>query len=76
MYMYPKTIHSKEYLAILKKLVQARNAADITQAELGERLNRSQSYISKIENGQLRIDILQLKNIAVTLGKELKDFLE
>lgn len=55
---------SNEHELIVKRLVVARRKAGLTQAEVAEKLKQTQSYISKIENNQKRIDVLELKKFA------------
>jgi transcriptional regulator with XRE-family HTH domain len=45
---------------MLACLVQARQAAGLNQVELAEKLGRPQSFVSKIEKGERRIDVLEL----------------
>jgi transcriptional regulator with XRE-family HTH domain len=45
---------------MLACLVQARRAAGLNQVELAEKLGRPQSFVSKIEKGDRRIDVLEL----------------
>jgi transcriptional regulator with XRE-family HTH domain len=71
-----KTIYSKEYSAIVDRLKMARREAKLDQKEAAKRLKRTQSYISKMENGQCRLDILQLKEIAKTYKKNLSYFIK
>jgi len=71
-----KTIFTKEYSLIVERLKKARKEAKLEQKDVAKRLKRTQSYISKIENGQLRLDILQLKEIAKTYHKNLDYFIK
>ena len=59
-----KSIHSSEYKTVIKKLREAREAAGLTQAEAAEKLGKPQSYISKIERGERRLDIVELQTLA------------
>ena len=59
-----KTIYSKEYKAVLRKLKKARKKSGLTQVEIAKRLGKPQSFVSKIENGERRLDIIELKHIA------------
>jgi transcriptional regulator with XRE-family HTH domain len=54
-----KTIYNPRYSKILKRLIEARIKADISQKELALALNINQSDISKIEHGQRKIDITE-----------------
>ncbi|MFA6587917.1 MAG: helix-turn-helix transcriptional regulator [Patescibacteria group bacterium] len=57
-------IYSKEHKKLIERIIQARKEADLSQMEAAKRLGRSQSYISKIEVGQRKIDVIELKKIA------------
>lgn len=59
-----KTIYSEEYRSIVDKLTQLRKQRGNTQKQIAQLAGVSQSYISKIENYQIRMDILQLKQFA------------
>ncbi len=70
-----RTIRTKEYGIIIEKLRQARLDAGLTQDEVADKLNRPQSYVSKCEAGEQRIDILELKKFAELYKKDLSYFL-
>jgi transcriptional regulator with XRE-family HTH domain len=55
---------------VLKLLVDSRRAAKVSQRELARRLRRTQSYISKIESGQQRLDVLEFLDYARAIGSE------
>jgi transcriptional regulator with XRE-family HTH domain len=69
-----KSVHTEEYAAFLRLLRETRKAANITQTELARRLSQTQSHVSKWERGELRIDVIQLRNICHVLGTELTVF--
>jgi len=71
----PRTIHTNEYHAVVKRLKQARIKAGLTQKETASKIERPQSYISKIEAGEQRLDILELKVFANLYKKKLDYFL-
>lgn len=70
-----KSIYSEEHRRIVEKLKQARESAGMTQIEAAERLGRSQSFISKVETGQTRVDLVQLNEFAKLYGKKIEFFL-
>lgn len=70
----PKTIYSKDHKYTVERLKKARLDADFDQAKVGKLLGRSQSYVSKIESGQRRIDVVQLKKFAKLYKKPLNFF--
>ncbi|MBU1102493.1 helix-turn-helix transcriptional regulator [Patescibacteria group bacterium] len=71
-----KTIHLKEYKKFITKLKQARLNAGLKQEEAAEKLSKPQSYISKIEAGQQRIDIIELKKLAKIYKKDINYFIK
>jgi transcriptional regulator with XRE-family HTH domain len=56
-------------------LVAARKKADLTQAELSSRLNRPQSFVSKYERGERRLDVVEFRDVACALGVDPVQFL-
>ncbi|MFA5162030.1 MAG: PAS domain S-box protein [Elusimicrobiales bacterium] len=71
-----KTIHSGQHRRLVAKLIAARKGAGLLQREAARLLRVTQSYLSKIESGQVRLDVIQLKKFAVTYRKPLEFFLE
>lgn len=69
-----QTIYSKEHKYIIKQLKKAREEADLSQEQIAKVLNTTQSYISKIESGQRKIDVVQLKKFAKMYKKPLDFF--
>jgi len=55
-------------------LRQIRTDAGFTQAEVADRLGVPQSFVSKYESGERRLDILELKKVCQALGCSLIDF--
>ncbi len=72
----PKSIHSKEYKTVVKRLKEARLEIGLTQKEVANKLNAPQSYISKVEAGEQRVDILELKKLSEIYDKEISFFLK
>ena len=70
-----KSVHTKRYRLFLESLIQARTDAGVTQEEVADRLNRPQSFISKCENGERRIDIIELLDILRAIGLDALPFL-
>jgi transcriptional regulator with XRE-family HTH domain len=56
------------YATVVSALVEARKTAGVTQVELAARLSKPQSFVSKIERGERRIDVLEFCAIAKALG--------
>jgi len=72
----PKTIHTRQYQAFRRSLKDARKATGVTQKELAARLSMTQSAVSKIEMGEQRIDLIQLRRWCEALGITLADFVD
>jgi transcriptional regulator with XRE-family HTH domain len=70
-----KTIYSKEHRTLVERLKQARKEAGLGQSQVAKLLGISQSNLSKMEAGQRRIDIVQLKAFAKVYKKRLDYFL-
>ncbi len=69
-----ESIHSKEYRGIIQKLKAARLTSGLTQTEVALKLKKPQSYVSKIERGERRIDVVELKQLLKIYKKGLTDF--
>jgi len=67
-----KSIYSAEYQQLCALLRQLRRAAGLTQAEVAERLNVPQSFVSKYESGERRLDVIELRHVAEALGATLE----
>lgn len=48
--------------------MEVRKNAGVTQEEVAERLNRHQSFVSKYENGERRVDLIEFLDIAEAIG--------
>ena len=55
-----KSVHTRKYQLFLDLLIKARKDAGVTQEEVANRLKRPQSFVSKCENGERRIDVIEL----------------
>lgn len=60
----PKSVYSPAYERLRELLIQARKEAGLTQNELASRLGRPQSYVSKYENGERRLDLIEFLQLA------------
>lgn len=68
--------HDELYDAFLVRLKRAREDAGLTQAQAAARLNKSQSYVSKCERGELKVDVIELLAFASVYGKSLVYFVD
>lgn len=55
---------------------QVRLDAKLTQAALAERLGQSQSYVSKYESGEQRLDLVEIEQICKAIDISLRDFVD
>lgn len=69
-----KSIHRAEYVLLLELLREIRLAAGVTQEELSQKLGRTQSFVSDVERGARRLDLLELRDICGHLAQPLVDF--
>lgn len=69
-----KALQTARYRAFLDRLRRAREEAGLTQAELARTVRRSQTWISKCELGERRVDFVELEDLAEALGKPLDWF--
>lgn len=70
-----ESIYSREHQRLVKRLIRARKEAGLTQVETVKLLGKSQSYIAKIEVGQRKIDVLELKRFSKMYKKPIIYFL-
>lgn len=63
-----KSAATRRYAVLLETLRDARQAAGVTQRQLADRLQTTQSFVSKFEQGALRLDLLQLREVCLALG--------
>ena len=64
-------LNEQTLLALLRA---ARREAGMRQVDLANRLRRPQSYVSKYESGERRLDLLELRQICNALGISLEAF--
>lgn len=69
-----KSIYTRDNETFLRLLREARERAGQTQVQLAKKLRLTQSHLSKIERGDCRLDIVQLRTYCTAVGVSLKDF--
>lgn len=69
-----RSLHSKEYKAFTEHLRSARLESGLTQVQVAKKLKRPQSYVSNIESGQQRVDVVELQKFAKMYNKDVGYF--
>ena len=70
-----KTIYSKQHRAIADKLRRARMDAGLNHSDVAKRLRKPQSYVSRCETGDHRLDVIELQTFAKIYKKPSRFFL-
>jgi ribosome-binding protein aMBF1 (putative translation factor) len=70
-----KSLHSRHYKALLVELRAVRAERGLTQVELAARLDTTQSFVSKCERGERRLDVAELRLWCKALGIRTADFI-
>lgn len=71
-----KSIHTSDYEVFLRLLRRVRAEAGLTQAELAQRLGQTQSFVSKVERGERRLDVVELRWWCRAMGISLTEFVD
>ena len=69
-----KSIYTREYSLFLELLRNTREKKGLTQIEVAEKLGQTQSFISKVERGERRLDIVELRAFCSALGISFTTF--
>lgn len=70
-----KSVFTSRYNQLRQLLIEARNAAGFTQAELATRLSRPQSFVSKFERGERRLDVIEFLEVTEAIGLDAPKFI-
>ena len=68
------SVRTSRYQRFLKRLQTARHEAGLTQTQVAKNFGRPQSFVSKCESGERRIDVFELEDFANIYGKPLTYF--
>lgn len=68
------SVHTSTYQKFLKRLKQARLDAGLTQVQAAKLLKKRQTYVSKCELGERRVDFAELQTFARVYKKPLDYF--
>ena len=69
-----KSIFSQSYKIFLRRLRAARKNANLSEADVAIRLRKTQSFVSKCERGERRIDVIELRSFCKAIGISFADF--
>ena len=69
-----KSVFNQDYTLFLSLLRRARKAAGLTQKQVAESLKQTQSFVSKCERGERRIDIIELLAFCQAIGIPAEEF--
>ncbi|MGN7805794.1 helix-turn-helix domain-containing protein [Ensifer sp. 22521] len=64
------SFHAIVYGRMIDGLIAARKAANITQVELGERIGQRQTFVSKFELGERRLDAAEFVKVSRAIGAD------
>lgn len=71
-----KSIYTEQHKALITLLRELRIEAGLTQTELATRVGRDQTFVSKYESGERRLDLLELREICQAVGISLVKFIQ
>jgi ribosome-binding protein aMBF1 (putative translation factor) len=71
-----KSVFTKKYDRFRLMMIEARQSADLTQSELAKKLSRPQSFVSKYERGERRLDVVEFLELARALGIDAVKFIK
>lgn len=66
-----KSIYGREQQVLLNLLKDVRSRAKLKQVDVAQKLGRPQSFVSKYESGERRLDVLELRRVCGALGTTL-----
>ena len=66
----PTSVFTDAYASFLEVLIDARKRMGVTQAELGLRIGKPQTFVSKFERGVRRLDVVEFYGVARAIGAD------
>ena len=69
-----KSVFTPAYRLLMQSLIQARHSSHLTQVDLAQKLKKPQSYVSKYESGERRLDVVEVLDILKALNKKTARF--
>lgn len=68
-----KSAFSERYTRLRHLLIEARNKSGLTQLDLALKLERPQSFVSKVERGERKLDLVEFLDFAAALDLNVTD---
>lgn len=75
-YYMGRTIRTKEYAIFVERMKKARLESGLRQIDVAKKMKRPQSYVSRVESGEYRLDILEVKKFAGLYKQSIDYFLK
>lgn len=72
----PSSLHSHQYQVFRSLLIAARETSGLTQIQIAEKLGKPQSFISKYERGERRLDFSEFMELADILCMDINAFID
>lgn len=72
----PSSIFTQRHQEFIAFIALVRRAAGVTQVELADRLEKPQSFVSKVERGERRLDVIEFCQFAEALGRDPAELLQ
>lgn len=72
----PNPIHDPRYILFREMLTEIRLAKGLLQSEVAERLGKNQSFVSKYERGERRLDLPEFLELADALNIDVAAFVK
>lgn len=69
-----KSIGTRPYLVLIDLLKEKRLILHVTQKDLADKLGADQTFVSKYETGERRLDVIELFSVCDALGLNFVDF--
>lgn len=71
-----KSVHSEDYRQVIRRLKEARLDTGLSQQDVADKLGKPQSFISKIESGERRLDVAEIKRFVSIYKKDVSFFIK
>jgi transcriptional regulator with XRE-family HTH domain len=71
-----KSVFTKRYQLFLSLLVEARQSKGLSQRDVAKKLKKIQSYVSKYERGERRLDVVEFLDVAKVLDADPHDIID